>query len=349
MTIDARQDKLFEAFLTLALPMLLAGVLCGTATAQSASPSTFITIDAPDAAAIGTQAQFINQNGSVTGLYYDASQRRHGFFLPAGGTLVEFDPPSGSDTIPTAINRFNQIVGLTVVNQKFVSFLRTGSGNYVVFAIPGATDTRALGINDSKQIAGWYADQNSVSHGYIRQPDGTFTFFDEPDAASLGTYAQAINNSGVVTGFYYGAQNITHGFVRDAAGNFTSFDAPGATGSTSGNHINDNGSIIGFYGDAFDIFGSFERDAQGNMQTIFVPGSAVTFAFGLNNLDVAVGVAEGNSSQIAFRRSATGNYSTLNIPPQHITSWGQAVNDSGAVAGFYQDPSSKNFGFLLKP
>src|SRR5258708_6638093 len=117
MTIDARQHKLFAAFLTLTLPMILAGVLSGTASAQSAPPSQFITIDAPDAAAIGTQAQFINQNGSVAGLYYDASQRRHGIFLPVGGTLVEFDPPSGSDTVPTAINRFNQIVGLTVINQ----------------------------------------------------------------------------------------------------------------------------------------------------------------------------------------------------------------------------------------
>ena len=348
MTLAARQHQRFASLWELALPLILAGMLCATVGAQSAPPSQFVTIDAPDAGSIGTQAEFINHNGSVTGLYYDASQRRHGFFLPVGGTLVEFDPPSSTDTIPTAINSFNQIVGLAKINNKFVSFLRSGSGKFVILSLPGASDFRANAINDSKQIAGWYTDSSNVSHGYIRQPDGTLTFFDEPDAAGLGTRAQAMNNSGEVTGYYYDSQNGIHGFVRDAAGNYASFDAPQGIGTTGGDKINDAGSIIGIYGD-FAVNGSFERDAQGNIQSVSVPGAGATVAFGINNLDVVVGVAETDSSQVAFRRTATGNYLALNIPPAHITSWGQDVNDSGVVAGFYQDPSGKNFGFVLKP
>lgn len=348
MTLAARQHKRFASFLRLALPVLFAGMLCATAGAQSAPPSQFITIDAPDAGPIGTQAEFINQKGSVAGLYYDASQNRHGIFLPVGGTLVEFNPPGSTDTVPTAINSFNQIVGLAKINGKFVSFLRSGTGKYVILSLPGASDFRANAINDSKQIAGWYTDSSNVSHSYIRQPDGTFTFFDEPDAGSLGTFAQSMNSSGAVTGYYYDSQSGIHAFVRDAAGNFSSFDAPEEVGSTGANKINDAGAVIGTYG-AFSVDGSFERDALGNMRSLSVPGAAVTVAFGINNLDVVVGIAENSSSQVAFRRTATGAYSALNIPPAHITSWGQDVNDSGVVAGFYQDPSGKNFGFVLKP
>jgi hypothetical protein len=348
MTLAARQHKRSASFLKLALPVLLAGMLCATAGAQSAPPSVFVTIDAPDAGSIGTLAEFINQNGSVAGLYYDASQNRHGVFLPVGGTLVEFDPPGSTDTVPTAINSSNQIVGLAKINKKFVSFLRSGSGKFVILSLPGASDFRANAINDSKQIAGWYTDSGNVTHSYIRQPDGTFTFFDEPDAASLGTFAQAMNNSGAVTGYYYDSQSSIHGFVRDAAGNYASFDAPGGIGSTGGDKINDAGTVIGIFGD-FEVDGSFERDALGNIQSIAVPGPAVTVAFGINNLDVVVGEAQGAVGQIAFRRTATGNYSAINIPPAHISSFGQDVNDSGVIVGFYQDPGGKNFGFVLKP
>lgn len=349
MTLAARHHKRFASFLKLALPVFSLGMLLAAATAQTAPPSTFITIDAPDAGPIGTQAEFINQNGSVAGLYYDASQNRHGVFLPVGGTLVEFDPPGSTDTVPTAINKFNQIVGLAKINKNFVSFLRSGNGKYVILSLPGASDFRANAINDSKQIAGYYVDgSTNIAHSYIRQADGSFTFFDEPDAGSLGTFAQAMNNSGAVTGYYYDSQSTIHGFVRDAAGNFASFDAPGGIGSTGGNKINDAGAVIGIFGD-FEVNGSFERDALGNIQSIAVPGPDVTVAFGISNLDMVVGEAQGSVGQFAFRRSATGNYNAINIPPAHIASFGEAVNDNGVIAGFYQEPAGKNMGFVLKP
>jgi hypothetical protein len=350
MAIFASQNKHFFDFSGLALSFLIAAVLWGTAGAQNAPTSHFVTIDAPDAGSTGTLAEFINRNGTALGIYYDASQRTHGFFLPARGTLVEFDPPNSTQTIPTAINSFNQIVGLAKINQKFVSFLRSGSGKYVILSLPGAINFTANAINDSQQIAGWYTDSSNVSHGYIRQADGTFTFLDEPDAASLGTFVNAMNNSGAVTGYYYDSQFSSHGFVRDVAGNYLSFDAPHGIGTTSGSKINDAGTVIATYGTSEGI-GSVERDSLGSIQAISIPGADSTVVLGINNLDEIVGVAESNlgSNQVAFRRTASGNYSAMKIPVPHTTSWGQDVNDSGSVAGFYQDPSGKNFGFVLKP
>jgi len=70
-------------------------------------------------------------------------------------------------------------------------------------------------------IVGSYIDANLVRHGYVRQPDGTFVSFDDPDAAqlpttsvSLGTAPRRINNSGAIVGLFTDAGGVRHGFVR---------------------------------------------------------------------------------------------------------------------------------------
>ena len=40
----------------------------------------------------------------------------------------------------------------------------------ISYNYPGALDTRFTGINDNNRIAGFYADRNSVHHGFSRNP-----------------------------------------------------------------------------------------------------------------------------------------------------------------------------------
>ena len=49
----------------------------------------------------------------------------------------------------------------------------------------GAHSSIAEAINDSGAVVGTYRDANLVRHGYLRQPDGTFISFDDPEAAQL--------------------------------------------------------------------------------------------------------------------------------------------------------------------
>jgi ribosomal protein L14 len=78
----------------------------------------------------------------------------------------------------------------------------------------------AEAINDSGTVVGIYRDANLVRHGYLRQPDGTFVSFDDPNAAqlplsatSLGTDPRGINVNGAVAGFYTDANGVRHGFI----------------------------------------------------------------------------------------------------------------------------------------
>jgi len=78
----------------------------------------------------------------------------------------------------------------------------------------------AYGINDNGIISGEYRDANLVRHGYVRQPDGTFTIFDDPNAAqvattnvNIGTDPRRMNSSGAVVGFYSDSTGMRHGFI----------------------------------------------------------------------------------------------------------------------------------------
>jgi hypothetical protein len=75
-------------------------------------------------------------------------------------------------------------------------------------------------INDSGTVVGIYRDANLVRHGYLRNPDGTFVSFDDPEAAQLplsatglGTDPRDINANGAVVGFYTDANGVRHGFI----------------------------------------------------------------------------------------------------------------------------------------
>jgi hypothetical protein len=65
-------------------------------------------------------------------------------------------------------------------------------------------------------IDGDYFDANGVSHGFVRERDGSFTTLDAPGAGTgpfQGTSIAAINSAGQVTGQYLDANNAMHGFL----------------------------------------------------------------------------------------------------------------------------------------
>ena len=66
-------------------------------------------------------------------------------------------------------------------------------------------------------VAGNYIDANGVNHGFVRAPDGRFTFFDAPGAgtgAGQGTIPLTNNDRGEITGVYFDNNNVLHAFLR---------------------------------------------------------------------------------------------------------------------------------------
>jgi hypothetical protein len=95
-----------------------------------------------------------------------------------------------------------------------------------------------LGINPVGAITGYYIDAGTVSHGFVRAPDGAITTFDAPGAGTeiyQGTITEGINPGGETAGYYLDASYVVHGFLRSPDGAFATFDAPGA--GTGASHL----------------------------------------------------------------------------------------------------------------
>jgi uncharacterized membrane protein len=81
-----------------------------------------------------------------------------------------------------------------------------------ILAVPGATQTQALGINDRREVVGDYTAADSTMHGFTWTPSGGFQTVDDPNLASATTI-NGLNDRGQLVGFYTDANGNTDGFL----------------------------------------------------------------------------------------------------------------------------------------
>jgi uncharacterized membrane protein len=186
----------------------------------------YIAIDVPGAAA--TTPNGINNHGEIVGTYLSAlvNTEIHGFILRNGVFRTINFPGAKLGTDAFGVNNHGWIVG-----DYFVNDLNGGHGYVAVngefrpLNFPDASETAALGINDSGEIVGDYINPGGDQHGF-RLKDGHFTKIDFPRAS--GTVANSINNAGEIGGFYFDTNGVTHGFLL-SRGMFLTIDFPGAS------------------------------------------------------------------------------------------------------------------------
>ncbi len=207
-------------------------------------------IDPNDDAAF-TQVRGINNRRTICGNYNTSDGISHGFFL-SHQVFTTFDV-SSVFTVVLGINDAGDFSGSfindsTGAQEGFVDI----GGNLINFTVPGAAATLAYQINNSNQATGYYIDSvDGLTHGYLRDSDGTFTFPIDP-AGSTGTILFGNNDANWVVGRYADASGVTHGLFFITPGDFTTFDFPGSS-FTSLNGINTNGFICGRYTDSNGI------------------------------------------------------------------------------------------------
>ena len=142
----------------------------------------------------------------------------------------------------------------------------------ITFDAPGAgtgpfQGTVTYAINPMGTIAGYFFDSDSVTHGFVRKPDGTFIApIDAPGGGTgpyQGTFTASINPAGAITGFVIDSSYVFHGYLRSSHGTFTTFDVPGAgTGMFQGTYPTANNpedAIPGNYTDANGVNHGFLR------------------------------------------------------------------------------------------
>lgn len=173
----------------------------------------------------------LNNNGAITGLWYDANYNFHGYLRSPGGKFTDFEAPgadatdSGYGTFPGSLNDLGAITGYYLdAGGVYHGFLRNPDGRFATpLDAPGAdltpnnfNGTFPSMINLFGEITGSYSDVNAANHGFVRSPDGRFKNLDVAAAGSgafQGTVPVAINLLGVIAGSYVDANNVSHGFV----------------------------------------------------------------------------------------------------------------------------------------
>src|SRR5208283_1202634 len=123
--------------------------------------------------------------------------------------------------------KFRTWTSLTVVclfAALAITLPTSAQGHITEFDAPGAAKvsspacapdcgTLAQVNNDLGVIVGYYTDEYVVPHGFLRNPDGSFTKFDAPGAgtgAFEGTAFGEINLEGATAGVYYDGNDVAH-------------------------------------------------------------------------------------------------------------------------------------------
>jgi len=222
------------------------------------------------------------------------------------------------------------------------------SNSFITLAPPGSLQSQAWGIDPSgRVVVGAYRTVDDVVHGYMLAR-GAFTTIDYPGTAfSLAT---GINGRDEIVGWWQEANGIQHGYVR-RNGVFANVDVPGSL-STRITGINASGDIVGAYDAADGSSPGFVRRRGKFTRVEPVPAATFTVAKGISSSGDVVGYyAFENGDGVEVERHGFllrgGNYTIIDFPGSTGTGL-SAVNDEGAMLGWYDDADGHTHAFLLR-
>jgi uncharacterized membrane protein len=223
---------------------------------------------------------------------------------------------------------------------------------------PGAVESGAAGITNSRVITGGYTLADGLVHGFVRDASGIHTSFDVPGVrteppfpgVNMGTVPGNINDAGAIVGYWNENGPIDgneHSFLRDPSGVITTFDVAGSVG-TQAFGINSSGDIAGYWWDGSGSIESFLRDSSGTITTFSVPGAFVTLASDIDDSGRIMGSWRTVAGpRVGFLRDPGGSYSYFDVALPGWYPW--AVNNAGFVVGTWQDSPTTIHGFVRTP
>jgi uncharacterized membrane protein len=255
----------------------------------------FTSIDFPGA--VFTSGRGINNHGEIAGSYHMPGFPRQAMLLKKGKFIPLAPPaPDASFSEATNINDRGDITGQWADANGFFHGFLLSDGALTILDVPGATDTYALGVNDSGLVVGYWdlLDQNgnALAIYSFTWKDGGFidTQINFPGAAGSGLFG--VNARGDLSGVWLPDVNgnIEHGFVCPKSAPCFSYDDPiqGAVPFTDGKGINAHGQVVSIKIGDDGIWHSYLMSGA-TFTKIDFPGSTGTGAFGINSTDQIVG------------------------------------------------------------
>ena len=176
----------------------------------------FSTVDDP-MSNVFNRALGIN-GGNVTVGYYALDKAGgttgHYAYTQSGGAFTDISAklPTNNSSQAAGINTLSNIVGFYLPASgpnTSTGFLDVG-GTISTIDPFASLNTQALGISETGEIVGVYADTGGKQHGYT-DIGGVFDSFDP--AGSVNTTINGVNNLGQIVGFFTDAKGNVVGFV----------------------------------------------------------------------------------------------------------------------------------------
>ena len=272
------------------LAFLLLGVL-SLSVAQAQTEYSYVRFDVPNGSQ--TFARGINARGDIIGSYVDVDGVGHDFLLH-NGVYANIDYPGDAAASARAINAQGDVAGVLNDADGTHGFLFR-DGQLTKIDYPGASSTIAFGINNSGDITGRYSTPGGT-FGFILS-NGVFHGVHIPAGNNLGVYRAEDDGLSLVGDVVLKSDSSVHAFVKRLS-QVQLLDPPATVFPCShARGINERGEVVG----AFSIVNNVDECNShppahgfvmhdGSFDTIDPPGSHDTFAFGINDDGVVVGV-----------------------------------------------------------
>lgn len=244
----------------------------------------------------------INDQGDVTGVYYDAKGRGRGFVRFADGSFsVPFIEPNdnGGDTEGRGINDEGTICGYYLsATDGFLHGFFLDAGGFGEFNLAGANDTLVTGLNDSADFVGGFSTFADPIRPFSNI-GGITTTIDIPGA--LDGVAFGINNGEQITGWYTDSAGITRGWWQDSDGTIHAPFDPPRSRQTLPFGISERGLIVGRFATAnFHEHGFVYNPVTRGFVTFDYPGAFLTSFYGINRDGFICGRYLNNSGSHGF-------------------------------------------------
>ena len=268
----------------------------------------------------------LDNTGKAVGHYKGADGLYHGVILE-DGELHQYDFPGAFETHIYGISDETGALSGNIVDAAGVSHAFSGD---LTITFPGAVQTYGDFVNAAGAVVGSYIDADGMFHGFMRNPDGSFTTIDLPTTPNLDfLFVNTITDLGVI-GFRAKAVNdILRSYILLPDGILYEVRFPDSI-TTVVRNVNQDGSIIGYYdstdGRRLGFVGRPSTKPDGeDFGSIF----SMHLFKGLNMLSVPLKpTAHMTARTLALKTGATAVI-TLDPASQQFVAWTPNAPDDG--------------------
>ena len=201
----------------------------------------FTTYDFPGSQ--NTYFYALDNTGKAAGHYKDSNNLYHGVIME-DGKLTQYDFPGAAETHIYGLSDETGALSGNIVDAAGVTHAFSGE---LTITFPGAVNTYGDFVNAAGAVVGSYVDTDGIPHGFIRNPDGSFTTIDLPKMPNLQfLFVNTITDVGVIGFRAKAVDDILRSYLLLPDGTLYEVRIPGSV-STVVRNVNQDRSIIGYY------------------------------------------------------------------------------------------------------